>query len=34
VAEEGGFALKPYAAIKRWFERVESQPGSIPITQG
>jgi glutathione S-transferase len=34
VAEEGGFALARYGAIKRWFARVESQRGYIPITQG
>ena len=26
VAEEGGFNLKAYPAIKSWFKRVESQP--------
>jgi glutathione S-transferase len=34
VAEEGGFDLAPYTAITRWFKRIESQPGYIPITQG
>ncbi|MBI1775229.1 MAG: glutathione S-transferase family protein [Proteobacteria bacterium] len=34
VAEEGGFDLGRFAAIKSWFKRVEGQPGHIPITQG
>ena len=34
VADEGGFDLAPYRAIKAWLERVRSQPGYIPITQG
>jgi glutathione S-transferase len=34
VAEEGEFTLARYDAIKRWFGRVESRPGYIPITQG
>ena len=34
VADEGGFDLAPYPAIKAWLERVRSQPGHIPITQG
>ncbi len=33
VAEEGGFDLTPYAAIRRWLDRVASEPGHIPITQ-
>jgi glutathione S-transferase len=33
VAEEGGFALAPYPAIRGWLARVASQPGHIPITQ-
>ncbi len=33
VAEEGGFALAPYAAIRRWLDRVASEPGHIPITR-
>ena len=34
VADEGGFDLAPYPAIEAWLERVRSQPGHIPITQG
>ena len=34
VAEEGGFALAPYPAIRAWLSRVASQPGHIPITRG
>jgi len=34
VAGEGGFDLGGYPAILAWLERVSSQPGYIPITQG
>ena len=34
VAGEGGFDLGPYANIRAWIERVQAQPGHIPITQG
>lgn len=34
VAEEGGFTLAPYPAIRAWLERVAAQPNHIPITQG
>ncbi|MCK6452189.1 MAG: glutathione S-transferase family protein [Alphaproteobacteria bacterium] len=34
VAEEGGFDLKPYPAVRAWISRVASKPGHIPITQG
>ena len=34
VAEEGGFALAPYPAIRTWLARVAGQPGHIPITKG
>ena len=34
VADEGGFDLGGYPAILAWLERVSSQPGYIPITQG
>jgi glutathione S-transferase len=34
VAEEGGFALAPYPAIRAWLARVAGQPRHIPITQG
>jgi glutathione S-transferase len=33
VAEEGGFDLAGFPAIRAWFERVRAQPGHIPITQ-
>ena len=32
VAEEGGFDLEPYPAIRAWIARVAAQPGHIPIT--
>ena len=31
VAEEGGFSLEPYPAIRRWIARVESVPGFAPM---
>jgi glutathione S-transferase len=31
VAHEGGFDLFRFKALHRWFERVRSQPGHIPI---
>jgi len=34
VAHEGGFDLGPFPAVRRWLERVRSQPRHIPITQG
>ncbi len=34
VAEEGGFALAPYPAIRAWLARVASQPRHVPITRG
>src|SRR5512139_1237871 len=34
VAEEGGFPLAPYPAIRGWLARVASKPRHIPITQG
>jgi glutathione S-transferase len=33
VADEGGFDLAGYPAIRAWLERVKSQPRHIPITQ-
>ncbi len=33
VAEEGGFDLEPYIAIRRWLDRVGDQPDHILITQ-
>lgn len=32
VAEEGGFALEPWRAVRAWIARVEGQEGYIPIT--
>ena len=34
VAGEGGFDLESFPAVLAWLERVASQPGHIPITQG
>jgi glutathione S-transferase len=34
VAEEGGFALAAYPAIRAWLARVAGQPRHVPITQG
>jgi glutathione S-transferase len=31
VADEGGFDLDPYPAIRGWLERVAVQPGHVPI---
>ncbi len=33
VADEGGFDLAAYPAIRAWLDRVKSQPRHIPITQ-
>jgi len=33
VADEGGFDLGKYPSIRRWLDRVRSQPEFIPITQ-
>jgi glutathione S-transferase len=33
VADEGGFDLGGYPAVRGWLERVKSQPQHIPITQ-
>jgi glutathione S-transferase len=33
VADEGGFDLAGYPAIRAWLERVKSQPRYIPITR-
>ena len=32
VAEEGGFELEPYLAIRSWLARVAAQPGHVQIT--
>ena len=34
VADEGGFDLGAFPAVRAWLERVRAQPGHIPITQG
>jgi glutathione S-transferase len=34
VAEEGGFALAGYPALRAWLARVAAQPGHVPITRG
>ncbi len=34
VADEGGFNLQPYKAIKSWFKRIEAQKNYINIDQG
>ncbi len=31
VAEEGGFDLADYPAVRRWIERVPTMPGFIPM---
>ena len=33
VADEGGFDLAPYPAIRAWLARVAGQPGHVPITR-
>ncbi|WP_308223013.1 glutathione S-transferase C-terminal domain-containing protein [Sphingomonas sp. J344] len=32
VAEEGGFVLEPFPAVRAWIARVEGLKGYIPIT--
>jgi len=32
VADEGGFDLAGYPAIRAWLDRVAAQPGHVPIT--
>jgi glutathione S-transferase len=34
VADEGGYDLAPYPAIRKWLDRVKQQPRHIPITNG
>ena len=34
VADEGGFDLEGFPAVRAWIERVRSQPAHIPITRG
>ena len=31
VADEGGFDLEPYPAIRGWLERTAAQPGHVPM---
>ena len=31
VADEGGFDLEPFRAVRSWLERVAAQPGHVPI---
>ena len=33
VADEGGFDLEPYPAVRAWLDRVRAQPGHVPITR-
>jgi glutathione S-transferase len=32
VADEGGFDLEPFPAIRAWMARVAAEPGHVPIT--
>ena len=32
VAEEAGYDLAPYPALRQWFGRVQAEPRHIPIT--
>ena len=34
VAEEGGFDLTGFPAVRAWMSRVAAEPGHMPITQG
>ncbi len=34
VADEGGYDLEPYPAVRAWLARVAAAPGHISITQG
>ena len=34
VADEGGFDLGRFGAVRGWLERVSGQPGHVPITRG
>jgi glutathione S-transferase len=34
VADEGGFDLAPYPAVRAWLARVAARPGHVLITQG
>jgi len=32
-ADQGGFSLYPYPAVRSWIERIEEMPGFLPIDQ-
>jgi glutathione S-transferase len=32
VADEGGFDLEPYPAVRAWLDRVTAAPGHVPMT--
>ena len=34
VADEGGFDLSGFPAVRAWLERVSAQPAYVPMTQG
>ena len=34
AADEGGFDLSPYPAIRAWLARLAAEPGHVPITAG
>lgn len=34
VADEGGFDLGAFPAVRAWLDRCAAQPGYIPITAG
>jgi len=34
LADEGGFDLAPYPAVRRWLDRVQAQPGHVTISFG
>jgi glutathione S-transferase len=31
VADEGGYSLEPYPAVRAWLDRVAAEPGHVPI---
>jgi len=31
VADEGGFSLEPYPAVRAWLDRVAAEPGHVPM---
>ena len=34
AADEGGFDLEDHPAVRRWLDRVASQPGHVPLQEG